>query len=67
MANTGIDIDKYQAHSVRSAVASKAKIRNVPIDSIRKTTGWSRESTVARVCTKGIKDTQYSNVILHEP
>ena len=65
MTEAGIDTDVYQAHSVRPASASKAKSRNVPIDLIMNTAGWTKESTFARFYDKDISTNRYPNAILN--
>jgi len=54
MCRAGIDISLFGAHSVRSAVTSKANERAVPIQDILKTAGWSRESTFAKYYKKKV-------------
>lgn len=45
----GLDTNMFSAHSTRSASTSLAKRRGIPIDLIRKTAGWSKDScTFAR-------------------
>ena len=66
MARAGIDTAKYQAHSVRPASASKAMSKEVPIDIIMSTAGWTRESTFAKFYNKEIKRNQYASVILDD-
>ena len=47
MLYSGIDTKIFSAHSTRGAATSRAVFDNVPITSIMKTAGWSREQTFA--------------------
>lgn len=55
MSNSGIDISKYSAHSIRSASASKAKSMSVPIEEILKAVGWSSAKTFGKFYDKDIE------------
>lgn len=57
MAKEGIDTSVYKAQSTRAAVTSAAKGKQVPIDTILCTVGWSSESTFVRFYDKPIQDT----------
>jgi integrase len=67
----GINTDVFTAHSTRSASTSKAKIKQVPMDTILDTAMWSSKSTFAKFYDKPIKDngaqcqTEYHNAILN--
>ena len=52
MSDANIDIEKFKAHSVRSASTNAAISMNVPIDTVMKTAGWSRESTFFKILQK---------------
>lgn len=67
MAKAGIDISVYKAHSTRAAVTSAAKGKQVPIDTILSSAGWSSESTFARFYDKPIQDTakNFGHELLH--
>ena len=52
----GININLYSAHSSRSAAASYAKSKGVPLKTICATAGWSTERTFARFYDKEIED-----------
>jgi len=54
MLRSGIDVNRYTAHSVRAAATSKAKAMMVPISDILKTAGWSQESTFSKFYNKTI-------------
>lgn len=45
LSKCGIDTSIFSAHSTRHAVSSRAHSLGVSIDTIRKTAGWSRNST----------------------
>lgn len=66
MKCSGIDSDKFKSHSIRSASASKAKQKFVPIEDILKMAGWSNGQTFARFYDKPIQQTSYSEAILHQ-
>lgn len=67
MAKAGIDTSVYKAHSTRAAVTSAAKGKQVPIDTILSTAGWSSESTFARFYDKPIQDTakNFGHELMH--
>ena len=48
LARAGIDTKQFGAHSVRSAVTSKAKINSVPLENILQKAGWSNVRTFAK-------------------
>lgn len=50
----GIDTDKFSAHSVRGAAASKAAANGLPIQSILNQGHWARESTFARFYKRSV-------------
>ncbi|KAJ8034661.1 hypothetical protein HOLleu_21590 [Holothuria leucospilota] len=51
---SGLNTDIFQAHSTRAASASAAFDRNLPIDLILQTAGWSNERTFALFYNKEI-------------
>lgn len=67
MAKAGIDTSVYKAHSTRAAVTSTAKGKQVPMDTILSTAGWSSESTFARFYDKPIQDIaeNFGHELLH--
>ena len=65
MYRSGIDIALFGAHSVKSAVTSKAKAKAVPIQDIMKTAGWSQESTFTKFYHKKVvKDDAFQSAVL---
>ena len=54
LPEAGINVEIYGAGSVRSASASKASSKGIPIDVLLKTAGWARESTFGRFYHKPI-------------
>ncbi len=52
MVSAGIDIRIFHPHSTRAAAVSKASI---PVDTILRTVGWSRESTFRKFYKKPIR------------
>lgn len=45
---SGIDLRVYSAHSTRAAATSAACNRDIPVEEILKTAGWSSEKTFAK-------------------
>lgn len=65
LARSGIDVNLYTAHSVRSASVSKAKKQCVPIDEILSKAGWSNVKTFAIYYDKQIeKDGTFAESVL---
>lgn len=61
MARSGIDTNVFKPHSVRSAATSKASAKDVPIDEIMRTAGWSSAGTFQKFYNKPIqKDAGFS-------
>jgi hypothetical protein len=60
--SSGIDINKFKAHSTRSATCSKMATL-VPVEQILKTAGWSNAKTFAKFYNKPInKDSDTETV-----
>lgn len=55
MSRSGIDVQRYGSHSVRSAATSKAKINSVPMKDILQKAGWSNVRTFAKFYDKDIE------------
>ena len=51
---SGSDTTKFSAHSIRAASTSAALKRNVSIDSILKTEGWSKSTTFSQFYHKPV-------------
>ena len=49
---SGIDPRIFSAHSTRGAATSKAALANVPVNTIMKTAGWTRQDTFATYYNK---------------
>ena len=65
MQSSGIDTNKYKAHSVRAAATSKASNDNIPVQDIMKLAGWTQQSTFARYYKKKVlKTTDTASAIL---
>lgn len=64
MSNSGIDIKKFQSHSVRGASTSTAKIIGVPVNEILKVAGWSNEQTFAVFYNKPVQGISFGDAIL---
>lgn len=57
LAECGVDVTVFSAHSTRHASTSAAASAGVPIDTIRKTAGWSTSSlTFARFYNRPVTD-----------
>lgn len=54
----GIDTTQYSAHSTRAAVVSAASCKNVPVEDILSTAGWSSEKTFARFYKKPVESSK---------
>ncbi|XP_070559449.1 uncharacterized protein [Ptychodera flava] len=52
MTRSGIDTDKFKAHSVRAVATSRAKQSFVPVEHILATAGWSSLCTFAKFYDK---------------
>ena len=52
---SGIDVNVFKAHSVRSAAATKANARNVPLKDIMSLAGWTSESTFKKFYLKPVQ------------
>lgn len=63
MHMSGIDIDQFKCHSIRSAATSKA-LAFVPIDNILKVAGWSKSNTFQRFYNKPIIDNAFAAAVL---
>lgn len=66
MTSSGIDCEKYKAHSVRSASTSRAKNCQIPIQDIMKTAGWSSARTFSQFYDKKVDNIDYSSTILND-
>jgi hypothetical protein len=64
MAEAGIDISQFKAHSSRAASTSAAKKNFVPISEIVGKAGWTNEKTFCRFYDKPIEMNTYSDRIL---
>ncbi|KAJ8021978.1 hypothetical protein HOLleu_39334 [Holothuria leucospilota] len=68
MRQSGIDTEKYKAHSTRAAAASLAHLNRVPVTEILNVAGWTSEKTFATFYNKPIskKDT-FAETLLSGP
>ena len=65
LLNAGIDMSIFTPHSTRVAASSAASKASVPLHTILKTAGWSRESTFAKYYNKPLNcQEQFANSIL---
>ena len=52
LVKAGLDMTIFSPHSTRSAATTKANSGNIPLMTILKTAGWSRDSTFAKYYNK---------------
>ena len=64
MAQAGIDVSIFSAHSTRGAATSKAKNVGVSTADILKTADWSSVSTFRRFYQKPIKGKEFGRKVL---
>lgn len=70
MKLAGVDVEEFKAHSTRSASSSKAKEKQVPLDSILAAGMWKSETTFSKFYHKTVRKPedqagQFQNAILH--
>ena len=65
LSAAGIDMTIFAPHSVRSASVSKAKVSNIPIDTILRTAGWSSDAVFTKYYNKPIQVDNYAEAILN--
>ena len=67
LSNSGIDINKFKPHSVRSAATSAAKACHIPLSTILRTAGWSNDCVFRKYYAKPVTlDTSFSECILSQ-
>lgn len=65
MRNAGVDVQRFGAHSTRSASTSAALTANVPLSTILQTAGWSKEDTFRKFYNKPVRrDTSFASSLL---
>ena len=64
LRSSGIDVEKYKAHSICPAAASKAYGKSTPIQIIMQTGGWTKESTFSKFYQKKIVENVFQNNVL---
>ena len=65
MTKAGLDMSLFTAHSVRSASTSAAGRANVPLQTILKTAGWSRQTTFSKYYEKPLqKTTDFGDAVI---
>ena len=64
--NSGIDIDKFKAHSYRSAAVSAAFSRGCSLDLILKTADWSSAKNFKKFYLREVesRDVNFSNAVM---
>lgn len=66
MLKSGIDIQKFQSHSIRGASTSKAKIHGVSMNEIMRVAGWKNDRTFATYYNKPVEDNSFVLSVFHE-
>jgi hypothetical protein len=68
MAASGIDVDKYQAHSTRAAATSKAKAAGMSVTEIIDRANWTNAGTFRKFYNRehSIENVSFSRVVLSE-
>ena len=61
MKDSGVDVEKFGAHSARGAITSKAKQSGLPISEIMKSAGWSSSEILARFYDKPMEESSSSS------
>ena len=63
--SSGIDTEKFQGHSTRSAATSKASLNGASIEDIMKAAHWSKESTFHKIYNNSqfIKDSSFQGAV----
>lgn len=65
LKDAGIDTSKFAPHSTRAAATSAAARAHVPIDTILKTAGWSKDSMFRKYYEKPVNvDTGFTQALL---
>ena len=64
LASAGVNMNIFTPHSTRSASTSTAMAANVPISTILKTAGWSRQCTFAKFYNKPISKQTFADGVL---
>ena len=63
LREAGIDISVFNPHSTRAGSTSKATTK-LPLETILKTAGWSRDSTFRKYYKKIQKDEEFADAVL---
>ena len=67
LQKSGIDINKFCAHSIRAASTSAAYAKNVPLDHIMKNAGWTQKCTFSKYYNKPVTNNeQFALAILQD-
>lgn len=64
LSASGIDTDKYKAHSTRSASTSAAFYQGIPIQTIMNAAGWTNECTFRRFYQKEVQNETIGQSVL---
>ena len=64
LERAGISTDIFKAHSTRAASTSAASMKEVNVETIIKTAGWSNAKTFAKFYNKPIADNDFAEAIL---
>ena len=67
LRNAGVDMSMFNTHSTRSASTSAAMAANIPIQTIIKTAGWSKDCTFRKFYLKPVRrHTSFAKSILNQ-
>ena len=67
LQKSGIDINKFSAHSTRAASTSATYAKNVPLDHIMKNAGWTKKCTFSKYYNKPVTNNeQFALAILQD-
>ena len=65
MNNAGIDVSMFRPHSTRAASSSAVHAMHIPISTILRTVGWSKDCVFRKYYNKPVvMDTSYSTKLL---
>ena len=66
MRRAGVDMSMFTPHSLRSASTSAAGFANLPLDTILRTAGWSKEDTFRKFYERPVgRDTSFARAVLN--
>ena len=63
---SGVDVDKFLAHSCRSASTSRNQLAGLSLSDIMRSAGWSNASTFAKQHNKPIINENFGDCLLSD-